>query len=139
MALTKEEQAKIAAIKRAAAEKKRQEQIKAFRRKQEKPAAKKPVFRRFTAKDFFLFRYMATPEIVAGLFIIYLVAFFVALAAGASVWHYPWYYRVGIGVVGVLVMRLLFELAVVPFSINNHLAEISEKLDKLHESRREEE
>ncbi|HID44186.1 MAG TPA: hypothetical protein EYP34_00335 [Chromatiaceae bacterium] len=74
--------------------------------------------RRFTLVDFFAFRYMATPEIIAGLFILFVAMMFVSqlLPVGGPL---PWYYRAG---------RAL--LAIVLFSINNHLAEISEKLVK---------
>jgi len=112
MSLTKEDQEKIAAIKRQVAEQKRQEQAEQEKRERaerewrERALAaqrkKAQHSRHFTLLDFF----------------------------SSNV---AWYVRVGMAALSVVSLRLIMELSVVLFSINNHLAEISEKLDKKQE------
>lgn len=141
MSLTKEEREKIEAIKRQVAEQKRQEQAEwieqarpqkqkmasAFQKKKTRQGVGRSA-RHFTLLDFFRFRYMATPEIVTGLFIVMLVAVFAAAVFVPG--NVAWYVRAGMTALSIISLRLMMELSVVLFSINNHLAEISEKLDK---------
>lgn len=135
MSLTDEEQEKIAAIKRQVAEQKRRERAEQEKQARALRARRKKAqdgihrgARRFTLADFFRFRYMATPDIVTGLFVVLLAAIIVGavLVPGNT----AWYVRVWVAALSVVSLRLIMELSVVLFSINNHLAEISEKLDK---------